>query len=68
MKKTYETPTVDKIAFNYRDQAVAASAGGEGGNQSSNPTLGSMTSESWGQNGCKWYVAEAWGASICSIA
>lgn len=24
MKKIYETPTVDKIAFNYRDQVVAA--------------------------------------------
>ena len=29
MKKVYETPTVEKIAFNYRDQVVAAS-GGEG--------------------------------------
>ena len=68
MKKTYEAPTVDKIAFNYRDQVVAASAGGEGGNQSSNPTIGSMTSESWGQNGCKWYVAEAVGLGLCSYA
>lgn len=25
MKKTYETPIVEKIAFNYRDQVVAAS-------------------------------------------
>lgn len=25
MKKTYETPSVDKIAFNYRDQVVATS-------------------------------------------
>ena len=27
MKKTYETPTVEMIAFRYRDQVVAASAG-----------------------------------------
>lgn len=26
MKKTYETPCADKIAFNYRDQVVAASS------------------------------------------
>lgn len=25
MKKTYETPSVEKIAFMYRDQVVAAS-------------------------------------------
>ena len=25
MKKTYETPSVEKIAFQYRDQVVAAS-------------------------------------------
>ena len=27
MKKTYETPSVEKISFNYRDQVVAASGG-----------------------------------------
>ena len=27
MKKTYAKPEADKIAFNYRDQVVAASAG-----------------------------------------
>lgn len=27
MKKTYEAPTATKIAFNYRDQVVAASGG-----------------------------------------
>lgn len=33
MKKTYETPCADKIAFNYRDQVVAASGetSGSGG-------------------------------------
>ena len=27
MKKSYETPSVEKIKFNYRDQVVAASGG-----------------------------------------
>lgn len=27
MKKSYETPMVEKIKFNYRDQVVAASGG-----------------------------------------
>ena len=27
MKKTYETPAVEKIAFQYRDQVVVASGG-----------------------------------------
>ena len=29
MKKSYETPSVEKIKFNYRDQVVAASGGDE---------------------------------------
>lgn len=28
MKKTYVTPDVEKVAFQYRDQVVAASIGG----------------------------------------
>lgn len=28
MKKNYETPIVEKVAFMYRDQVVAASSGG----------------------------------------
>ena len=28
MKKTYEAPSVEKIAFKYRDQVVVASGGG----------------------------------------
>lgn len=46
MKKTYETPSVEKVAFQYRDQVVAASgvchvmSEHNGGNTciSSNPT------------------------------
>jgi len=28
MKKTYETPSVEKVMFKYRDQVVVASGGG----------------------------------------
>ena len=31
MKKTYETPSVEKIAFQYRDQVVVASGGHQAG-------------------------------------
>lgn len=31
MKKHYETPTVEKIQFDYREQVVAASGGNGGG-------------------------------------
>lgn len=32
MKKKYFKPEADKISFNYRDQVVAASSGGDNGN------------------------------------
>lgn len=45
MKEKYETPSAEKITFNYRDQVVAAS-GGESGNTGGgtgyNPVGGSM--------------------------
>ena len=41
MKKIYEAPSVEKIAFNYRDQVVAAS-----GEQSSGTNTGSNVFES----------------------
>ena len=48
MKKQYETPSVDKINFNYRDQVVAASGdipgevpgGVSGGNNGGNGDSG----------------------------
>lgn len=44
MKKEYSTPIAEKIAFNYRDQVVAASAGnaqggGETPSVSPDPTV-----------------------------
>lgn len=40
MKKTYETPCADKIAFNYRDQVVAASGDDiSGGGGTGFPTI-----------------------------
>ncbi len=64
MKKVYEAPTAEKIAFRYRDQVVAASGdtnvdqGGDG-----NPTWG------WDNNpgACTLRVAENLGISFCDI-
>lgn len=39
MKKTYETPCADKIAFNYRDQVVAASGDDISGGGTGYPTI-----------------------------
>ena len=51
MKKSYETPTAEKITFNYRDQVVAASGGspdeqgtGEAGNIFQSSVYGSCYS------------------------
>ena len=72
MKKNYTTPTIEKIAFRYRDQVVAASGDGTGnggaGVVPSNPGFGQVTNETWGQNGCQWYVAEAISWNVCDIA
>ena len=46
MKMKYETPSAEKISFNYRDQVVAAS-GGEGGNGGNS---GNGGGNSWVQN------------------
>ena len=62
MKKFYESPSVEKIAFRYRDQIVAAS----GNEVEPAPTIGGWTNEQ-GTSGCKWYVAEAWGIGFCNI-
>lgn len=64
MKKVYEAPTVEKIAFNYREQVVAAS-GGET-DVPGNPSIGGWTNTP-GASGCKWYVAEAIGQGWCDI-
>lgn len=50
MKKIYETPSVEKIKFNYRDQVVAASGDqenvtGSNGSQMILVTCGSGTDE-----------------------
>lgn len=69
MKKVYEHPMVEKIAFRYRDQVVAAS--GDGGTSTdfpNNPSIGQLTSESWGQNGCKVYAFEAADLGFCNYA
>ena len=49
MKKNYTKPEVEKISFNYRDQVVAASPGGEGSSTGDNNSFmqNSMGLGSW---------------------
>ena len=72
MKKNYTTPTIEKIAFRYRDQVVAASGDGAGNGDAdvvtSNPSFGQVTNETWGQNGCSLHMFEAVGWGVCNIA
>lgn len=69
MKKNYTTPTIEKIAFRYRDQVVAASGDGAGnggaGEVPSNPGFGQVTDANWNQNGCKLHMFEAAGWNVC---
>lgn len=55
MRKIYAPPSVEKIAFRYRDQIVAASgdsgSGGAGDGDSWNDTLGRLV-EAVGVSGC----------------
>ena len=55
MKKYYEPPSVEKIAFRYRDQVVAASgdagSGGAGDGDSWNDALGRLI-DAFGVSGC----------------
>lgn len=44
MKKTYETPTVEVVKFQYRDQVVAASGNGNCEDKWVNVGTGSCTS------------------------
>ena len=71
MKKLYETPSVEKIAFRYRDQVVVASGeagsggAGQGGNSSSagEQFIGRIL-EGIGVSTCKGYecssLADLW--------
>ena len=63
MKKSYETPSVEKIKFNYRDQVVAASgtlnsSGTEQGGRE-NTTIGEQVKDylfqGLGWSGCDAY-------------
>ena len=71
MKRVYETPMVEKLAFCYRDQVVAAS--GASGSASSDNTITSTPSvgeyygnEGWSIGGsCKLYGAEALDIGLC---
>lgn len=67
MKKLYTTPSVEKIAFRYRDQVVAAS-GTDPLTEDTNPAFGSLTQEVWGVGGCKVHALEAASWNICNYA
>lgn len=58
MKKTYETPTVEKISFRYRDQVVAAS--GMAGTDALDPGDAPSTGEQ-----IIGRILEGLGVSIC---
>jgi len=45
MKKRYESPTIQKMAFRYRDQVVAAS--GDGISEQSDDGTGTQTGYDW---------------------
>ena len=65
MKKLYEAPTIEKIAFCYRDQVVAASGGGEV--TPTNPTVGQYYgNQDRNTSGRKYYLVEALGWDLCS--
>ena len=48
MKKSYETPTVEKIKFNYRDQVVAASGENDPSNVSGETGGCGSSAQGWG--------------------
>lgn len=58
MKKRYETPSADKIRFDYREQVVAAS----GGSSSDSPYERTIFSD-----GCNIQSLIAMGYDICSM-
>ena len=59
MKKAYETPMVEMIAFRYRDQVVAASGGNSSAFGEDSPSLGEQIigriSNGLGQSWCNGY-------------
>ncbi len=63
MKKTYETPCADKIAFNYRDQVVAASGDDISGGGTSSPTITILT----GNPTCDIRNVVAFGFDACGF-
>lgn len=53
MKKEYSTPIVEKIAFNYRDQVVVASASQGGGENGDDQVINtSPKTNGWGSDTC----------------
>ena len=66
MKKAYEAPSIEKIAFNYRDQVVAAS-GGEMSGQNTGNNGSSLEYNGYNVCGVVDYFTERFGGTICSL-
>lgn len=63
MKKAYEAPMVEKIAFNYRDQVVAASgapSGLQGDGFSAGEQIIHQFAQGFGVPGCAGYECNSW--------
>ena len=67
MKKMYVKPEADKIQFNYRDQVVAASTGGDtGSNDSFLETSAGIGSPICGSGGVVDRLFDFAGSSVCA--
>lgn len=64
MKKVYEKPEADKIAFNYRDQVVAASGNSDSGGGFMENSAG-IGSPICGSGGIVDRVFDYAGSSLC---
>ena len=65
MKKAYEKPEADKISFNYRDQVVAASYGGEESGGSIMQNSAGLGSPICGSGGFVDWVFDYFGSNAC---
>lgn len=67
MKKNYTSPTIEKIAFRYRDQVVAASSGApltqDDYSNANNNIVGFQGDNTLGQ--CKLHLFEVANYTIC---
>ena len=63
MKREYNTPTVEKIAFRYRDQIVVASGGTDETNTTTSEWSGGLIC---GNDKIDKFVEGAWDWQVCN--